>query len=516
VSKFSILTILIFLSSLFFSACPNPFVNAVLQPKTATFETNGGSDVPSQIVYKEYPIRRPSNPVKSGHSFIAWYEDNDTFENEWNFNTVPNRDITLYANWIVGAVSKTEVALAVPVLTISGTTASWTAVPDADTANGYTIKIGTTETQVTGTSYSLVSLGVGTYQISVKTNGYETETHIYNASAYCAEQSFSVKAAPTVTWPSGLAAVYGQILSDIPLTSFNNYSPGIFTWTTPANSVGAIGTQTHNMTFTPTDTANYNTLTKNVDVTVVDPNNVFNITAANAAGEWVALRSLAAGTYIINITENITVGSTPSTNPGTTFGLATTVIINGVNGSTITHSGTGDLLRIGGSGNAGQGPTDQNVTINDLTLEGPVLVDYNSTFTMNGGAIKNNTTTGNGGGVYVSMGTFIMNGGEITGNSATTNGGGVFVLGGLFIMNGGTISGNTATSNGGGVYVGSLAAANLYGTFIISNGTISGNSANVEGDQLYVASGGTAKTGDGQSLTTTNAPITVVGGVRLP
>jgi len=108
--------------------------------------------------------------------------------------------------------TKTQVNLAIPTLTINSTakTASWNAVPNANAANGYTIKIGSTETQVTGTSYSLSSLAAGTYQISVKTNGYETTTHIYNASAYSSAQSFTVSSgsntnpdSKTITWVQG-------------------------------------------------------------------------------------------------------------------------------------------------------------------------------------------------------------------------------------------------------------------------------------------------------------------------
>lgn len=114
------------------------------------------------------------------------------------------------------------------------------------------------------------------------------------------------------------------------------------------------------------------------------------------------------------------------------------------------------------------------------------------TFTMQGGVVSDNSTTGNGGGVYLSGGTFTMKGGTISGNhrlyggvNATENA--------LFIMNGGTISGNgrgvnidenssfimnngkitdnaTTAVLGGGVYVKS-------GTFTMNNGEISGNSA---------------------------------------
>jgi uncharacterized repeat protein (TIGR02543 family) len=71
----------------------------ILDPKTVNFETNGGSRVASQTVYRDFPVKRPSDPVRSGYTFDAWYSDNEAFVNKWNFDTVPNADITLYANW---------------------------------------------------------------------------------------------------------------------------------------------------------------------------------------------------------------------------------------------------------------------------------------------------------------------------------------------------------------------------------------------------------------------------------
>jgi len=94
---------------------------------------------------------------------------------------------------------KTTVELGVPTLTLNAETkiASWTVVENAKSADGYTIKIGTAETVVTGTSYSLASLTEGAYQISVKTNGYETDTHKYVQSAYCTAQDYIVAAPRT-------------------------------------------------------------------------------------------------------------------------------------------------------------------------------------------------------------------------------------------------------------------------------------------------------------------------------
>ena len=78
------------------------------------------------------------------------------------------------------------------------------------------------------------------------------------------------KANPTVTWPTGLTATYGQTIANISLPGNGTGSPaGTFTWTTPSNSVGDLGTRSHNMTFTPTNTTNYNTLTNNVNIRVL-------------------------------------------------------------------------------------------------------------------------------------------------------------------------------------------------------------------------------------------------------
>ena len=71
----------------------------------------------------------------------------------------------------------------------------------------------------------------------------------------------------SVTWPTGLTALYGKTLATVSLASYTNNGTGAFSWTTPASSVGAVGTRSHNMTFTPTNTS-YDTVTKDVDLAV--------------------------------------------------------------------------------------------------------------------------------------------------------------------------------------------------------------------------------------------------------
>ncbi|MCD8049108.1 MAG: carbohydrate-binding domain-containing protein [Clostridia bacterium] len=69
------------------------------------------------------------------------------------------------------------------------------------------------------------------------------------------------KATPTYSVPSGITAVYGDTLATVTL-------PTDWTWDDENLSVGNIGTNEFAATFTPSDTANYETITENVSITV--------------------------------------------------------------------------------------------------------------------------------------------------------------------------------------------------------------------------------------------------------
>lgn len=76
-----------------------------------------------------------------------------------------------------------------------------------------------------------------------------------------------LKADPVVTVPTGpFTAVYGQKLSDIPL--IGGTGDGAWKWSNSIEEVGDVGEQTHEITFTPKDTKNYNMVTKDITVTV--------------------------------------------------------------------------------------------------------------------------------------------------------------------------------------------------------------------------------------------------------
>ena len=64
-----------------------------------TFNTCGGSSIDPQYVLQGEKAVKPSpDPTRAGFDFAGWYKD-ASFENEYNFNDVVSKDLTLYAKW---------------------------------------------------------------------------------------------------------------------------------------------------------------------------------------------------------------------------------------------------------------------------------------------------------------------------------------------------------------------------------------------------------------------------------
>jgi hypothetical protein len=77
-----------------------------------------------------------------------------------------------------------------------------------------------------------------------------------------------VKFTPTIiAAPSASAITFGQSLASSTLSGGSASVAGSFAWTTPSTAP-AVGTTVQNVTFTPTDSVNYNTATTSVSVTV--------------------------------------------------------------------------------------------------------------------------------------------------------------------------------------------------------------------------------------------------------
>lgn len=66
---------------------------------TVTFESNGGSAVNAVSVEAGSTIAAPTNPTRSGYTFVAWYAD-EALTAAWDFATdTVDANITLYAKW---------------------------------------------------------------------------------------------------------------------------------------------------------------------------------------------------------------------------------------------------------------------------------------------------------------------------------------------------------------------------------------------------------------------------------
>jgi len=123
------------------------------------------------------------------------------------------------------------------------------------------------------------------------------------------------KATPTVSvWPTASAISYGQTLASSSLNGGTASVPGTFAFTAPSTLPGA-GTASQSVTFTPTDAANYNTVSGSVVVTV----NKATATVTNwptasviSYGQTLASSTLVGGTASVSGTFAFT---TPATAP---------------------------------------------------------------------------------------------------------------------------------------------------------------------------------------------------------
>ena len=128
------------------------------------------------------------------------------------------------------------------------------------------------------------------------------------------------KATPTIiVAPTGTAMTYGQTLASSTLSGGSASVAGNFSWTTPSTAPAA-GTSSYSVTFTPNDTANYNTVTRSVSVTVNKATPVINATPTASRityGQTLASFTLSGGAA--NVAGNFS-WTTPSTAPavGTT------------------------------------------------------------------------------------------------------------------------------------------------------------------------------------------------------
>jgi RHS repeat-associated protein len=123
--------------------------------------------------------------------------------------------------------------------------------------------IGTSTISGTTATYTTSTLVTGTHTITV---GWAGNSYYKPVTSAAITQTVS-KATPTITWATPAAITYGTALSGTQLNASTSPS-GTFVYTPASGTVLGAGSQTLSVTFTPTDTTDYNSATKTVALSV--------------------------------------------------------------------------------------------------------------------------------------------------------------------------------------------------------------------------------------------------------
>jgi alpha-L-arabinofuranosidase len=193
--------------------------------------------------------------------------------------------------------------------------------------------------------------GVGTDTLSVTFT--PTDAVDYNTAT--ATVSLTVNAAPkttpTINWATPAAITYGTTLSATQLNATASVV-GTFVYSPAAGTTPAPGTDTLSVTFTPTDTTDYNTATATVSLTVnkATPTITWATPASVASGTALSATQLdatasVAGTFVYNPaagttmtagTHTLSVTFTPTNTTDYTTATATVSLVVGKTTPTIT------------------------------------------------------------------------------------------------------------------------------------------------------------------------------------
>ena len=407
---------------------------------TVTFNSNGGTSVPSQKVKEGELASRPQNPTRGADLLANWYSD-ALLEDVYNFSTPVTKDITLYAKWIAEDTPLHQVIF--------------------DSKGGSFVDA------------QLIYQGEKAYRPDdpVKrgcefggwyTTDGDPPTNVYNFGIVLSNITLYAK------WDK-VTIPYGDTLAE-KFAWLESNAISDTTYTVQAETSESLGAQS----------LSYPGYT-NIIIKLIG--------------------SSSTSIYRISLSGN---GSMFTISDGVNLTLEKSISLEGHtdNNAALIQVDSGGNLVIGTGGMALDYPSiTNNTNLGDnmgalnRAFGGGVYVN-GGTFTMTYGSVLNNTATtsgvsAQGGGVCIgNNGTFKMSGGRISGNTVSTTsstastvyGGGVAIYNGTFEMSGGTISGNTASGNsniiannpatcGGGVFV--FGSSGIFKK--TGGGTINGN-----------------------------------------
>ncbi len=178
-----------------------------------------------------------------------------------------------------------------------------------------------------------------------------TPTDATNYNTVSGSVSVTVnKATPTVnTWPTAAAISYGSALSAATLSGGSAGVAGSYAYTSPATTP-SVGTASQSVTFTPTDTTRYNTVSGTVSV------------AVNKASQTISGFAATPATATVGGSATLSAGGGASGNP-LVYTSATTGICT-VSGTTVSFSAAGTCsLSADQAGNANYTAAAQTLSI---------------------------------------------------------------------------------------------------------------------------------------------------------
>ena len=451
--------------SLLLAGCENPLMERILGNNnndgekpgvqslvfyTVTFNSMGGSYVPSQRVAEGETAFIPENPVWSGYGFVHWCMDKELPDYEYEFDTPIYGNITLYAMW-----SST-------IYTVTFDSRWGNYVGDQIIGKGGHLNEPPEQSRPTPAGLYLNMVYPAPEYLTI-TEWYDEDNNHWNFAHGIVNGNMTLYA----KWS----------YEPIPLSGNDNDVEKAIAYLNNSNNTA---NGAHTLLVSEGVSIAPQTLTSN-DLTI----------QGLGTGEKIIQYSGTADSSLFTISAS-----------GASLTLGNNITLRGIeNGSaSLVSISNGTLVMKEGSKITGHTSDDGGgVSVNG------------GTFTMSGGTISENTTYGYGGGVYISSGTFNMSGGTMSGNNAVNDdGGGVYISSGTFNMGGGEVSNNTAT-NGGGVFVSLNSTFNMDGGTISDNtATINGGGVNFW-DGTFNMSGGAVVTNNndvylrGKQITVTGA-----------
>lgn len=223
---------------------------------TVTFDENGGSEATDITGLSYNSTITVPDITRAGYTLDGWYNG----DAKWDFeNGQVTANLILTAKWTLNAPTVSLSADKNNVTYSEKITLTAEATHAASVTYAYEWYKG--GEKLDGKADSTLTLKTvadsGEYTIKVTaSDGSQSKTVESSAVSVTI-----TKATPDYTVPSGLTATYGDRLSSIEL-------PNDWAWDDDSALVGNAGERSHSATFTPTDTANYNSVEQNITVQV--------------------------------------------------------------------------------------------------------------------------------------------------------------------------------------------------------------------------------------------------------